>query len=70
MAKNNETTQQPANEGQQAVETPQVLTAKTREDLFKQVEELKATLPEGKTLTAGAVGRNDIGEYVIRIDII
>lgn len=70
MAKN-ETTQQPANEGQQAVETPQVLTAKTREDLFKQVEELKATLPEGKTLTAGAVSQNrDDGTFAIRIDII
>ena len=48
----------------------QTLTAKTREDLFTKVEELKATLSEGQTLTAGAVGRNDQGLYVMQVDII
>lgn len=48
----------------------QTLTAKTRENLFTKVEELKATLAEGQTLTAGAIGRNDQGLYVIQVDII
>ena len=58
----------------QANEQPkgtQVLTAKTRDDLFKQVEELKANLQEGQTLTAGAVGQSkDDGTFSIQIDII
>lgn len=48
----------------------QTLTAKTREDLFTKVEELKATLQKGHTLTTGAVGRNDQCLYVIQVDII
>lgn len=51
-------------------EYPKTITDKTREDLFQQVEELKATITEGQTLIAGAVGRNDHGEYVIQVDII
>lgn len=48
----------------------QVLTAATREELFSKVEELKATLPEGQTLTAGAVGHKDDGTFTIQVDII
>lgn len=49
----------------------QVLTAKTREDLFKQVEDIKANLAEDQTLTAGAVGQSkDDGTFSIQIDII
>lgn len=75
MAKNTtdktqQTAEQPVNEEQKEVVTPQILTAETREDIFQQVEELKATLPEGKTLTAGAVGKQEDGTFAIRIDII
>lgn len=56
---------------EQAQPKTQVLTAKTREDLFKQVEELKANLAEGQTLTAGAVGQSNYdGTFSIQIDII
>ena len=49
----------------------QVLTAQTREDLFKQVEDIKANLVEGQTLTAGAVGQSkDDDTFSIQIDII
>lgn len=54
----------------QPTATPQVLTAKTREELFSKVEELKATLQEGQTLTAGAVGQKDNGTFTIQVDII
>lgn len=55
----------------QPTATPQVLTAKTREELFSKVEELKATLQEGQTLTAGAVAQSkDDGTLSIRVDII
>lgn len=52
-------------------EYPKTLTAKTREEIFQQVEELKASLPEGKTLIAGAIGRNDSdGTYIIQVELI
>lgn len=52
-------------------ETPTILTATTREELFQQVEQLKTTLQEGQTLTAGAVGRSrDDGQYTIQVNII
>lgn len=48
---------------------PKTLTAKTREDLFAEVEKLKASAKD-VTLSAGAVARNEQGQYVIQIDII
>lgn len=52
-------------------EYPKTLTAKTREDLFQQVEQLKATLTEGQTLSCGAVGYDyDKALYTIQVDII
>lgn len=52
-------------------EYPKTLTAKTREDLFQQVEQLKATLTEGQTLSCGAVGYNyDKALYVIQVELI
>lgn len=48
---------------------PKILTAATREDLFEQVEKLKASAKD-VTLSAGAVARNEQGQYVIQIDII
>ena len=76
MSKKTDAATEQPNEQQQATAPAasasgtQVLTAKTREELFSKVEELKATLPEGQTLTAGAVGRNDQGLYTIQVDII
>lgn len=48
---------------------PKTLTAATREDLFAEVEKLK-TSAKDVTLSAGAVARNEQGQYVIQIDII
>lgn len=48
---------------------PKTLTAATREDLFAEVEKLKASAKD-VTLSAGAVARNEQGQYVIQIDII
>ena len=52
------------------IESPVILRAKSREELGKQFNELKAK-HDGKTLTAGAVARSkDDGTYILRIDII
>jgi hypothetical protein len=52
------------------IESPVILRAKSREELDKQLKELKAK-HEGRTLAAGAVARNsDDGTYILRIDII
>lgn len=48
---------------------PKTLTAATREDLFEQVEALKASVKD-VTLSAGAVACNEQGQYIIQIDII
>ena len=61
--------QQPAT-GTAAPESPVILRAKSREELDKQLKELKAK-HEGRTLAAGAVARNsDDGTYILRVDII
>lgn len=46
---------------------PKTLTAATREELFQQVNELKASIKDA-TLSTGAVGRNEDGLYMIQID--
>lgn len=47
------------------------LTANTREALFAQVEQLKAGLEEGKTLTVGAVGKDRESDLLsIQVDIV
>lgn len=47
------------------------LTANTREDLFAQVEQLKAGLEEGKTLTVGAVGKDRESDLLsIQVDVV
>lgn len=48
---------------------PKTLTAATREDLFAEVGKLKASAKD-VALSAGAVARNEQGQYVIQIDII
>lgn len=52
------------------VTTPVILTAKTREELDQQFQELRAK-HDGRTLTAGAVARSkDDGTYILRVDIL
>ena len=46
-----------------------ILTGKTREEVAKKFEELKASA-EGATLMAGAVGQKDDGTFELRIDIV
>lgn len=50
--------------------THQIITAKTREEIFAKVEEVKASLTPGSAITAGTVGQQDDGLYAIRIDYI
>lgn len=56
-------------EQQQATEqqSPVYLKAKTPEELAEKTAKFTV---EGKKLIYGAVGRNDQGEYVQRIDVI
>ena len=69
MAKKETPAEQPQ-EQQPAIETPQTLTAPTRDELFAQVESLKASLPEGSRIATGAVGFNaERREYSILVDI-
>lgn len=50
--------------------TPVILRAKSREDIDRQFQELKAK-HDGYTLTAGAIARSkDDGTYILRVDII
>ena len=72
MATKKETpAEQPQEQQQPAIETPQTLTAPTRDELFAQVDVLKASLPEGTRIATGAAGFNaERREYTIRVDII
>lgn len=45
------------------------MTAKTREELFTQFEQIKAEAKD-VTIGCGAIGRNSDGNYTLRIDII
>ena len=66
MSKKNETTQQPAFVGELLLNGSVVLTAKSRDELAKMVDEIPADCSYG----AGAVGRNiETGEYCLRIDL-
>ena len=52
------------------VTPPVILSAKSREEIDTQFQQLKAK-HDGKTLTAGAVAYNyDDGIYILRVDII
>jgi hypothetical protein len=46
-----------------------ILTAKTREELFAQNEQIKAEAKD-VTIGCGAIGRNSDANYTLRIDII
>ena len=45
-----------------------VLTAKTRDELFTQFNDLKASYANS-TLSAGAVGRHDDGSFLLIVNI-
>ena len=45
-----------------------ILTAATRDELFKQFNDLKAS-QAGATLSAGAVGRQDDGSFVLYVNV-
>lgn len=48
-----------------------ILTATSREDIFAQFESLKASLPEGSSITAGAIGQSAIAqEFTLQVDIV
>lgn len=71
MATKKETPAEQPQEQQPAIKTPQTLTAPTRDELFAQVEALKASLPEGTRIATGAVGQSsDRRTFTIRVDII
>ena len=70
MSKKETPAEQPQ-EQQPAIQTPQTLNATTRDELFAQVEALKASLPEGARIATGAVGFNaERREYTIQVDIL
>lgn len=70
MAKKETPAEQPQEQQQPAIQTPQTLTAPTSDELFAQVEALKASLPDGSRIATGAVGFNaERREYTIRVDI-
>lgn len=71
MATKKETHAEQPQEQQPAIKTLQTLTAATRDELFAQVEALKASLPEGTRIATGAAGFNaERREYTIRVDIL
>lgn len=70
MAKKETPAEQPQ-EQQPAIETTKRITAPTRDELFAQVDALKASLPEGTRIATGAAGFNaERREFTIRVDII
>lgn len=71
MAKEKEKEQeQQAQQPEAAPESPVILRTKSREELDKQFQQLKAK-HDGQTLTAGAIARSkDDGTYILRVDII
>jgi hypothetical protein len=70
MAKKETPAEQPQ-EQQPAIETTKKIVAPTRDELFAQVDALKASLPEGARIATGAAGFNaERREYTIRVDII
>lgn len=71
MATKKETPAEQPQEQQPAIETTKNIVAPTRDELFAQVDALKASLPEGTRIATGAVGFNaERREYTIRVDII
>ena len=78
MSKKTENTEEQNVQQEESVDTAateqntggsKILTAKTREDLFAQVESLKASNKDA-TVMAGAVGQTDEGDFLIQVTII
>ena len=46
----------------------QIVTANSREELDKAINDLKAQQPEGVSLAASPIARDAFGQYVTRID--
>lgn len=62
-----------ANNGSPAVEKEkpyQIITANSREELEKAINDLKAQQPEGVSLAASPIARDAFGVYTQRIDFI
>lgn len=58
----------PAAETQKAKDEKIILTAKNRDELFTQFNDLKASYANS-TLSTGAVGRHDDGSYSLIVNI-
>lgn len=61
--------------GAQAAESvnsgsPAVITANSREELEKKIDDLKAKQPEGVSLIAGPIAQDACGQYLTRINYI
>lgn len=48
----------------------EILTANSREELDKAINDLKAQQPEGVSLIAGPIAQDAFGQYVTRIDFV
>lgn len=48
----------------------QIVTADSREELDKAINNLKAQQPEGVSLIAGPIAKDTFGQYVTRIDFV
>jgi len=48
----------------------QIITANSREELDKAINDLKAQQPEGVSLIAGPIAKDAFGQYVTRIDFV
>ena len=48
----------------------QIITANSREELNKAIDDLKAQQPEGVSLIAGPIAQDAFGQYVTRIDFV
>ena len=46
----------------------QIVTANSREELDKAINDLKAQQPEGTSLISGPIAQDAFGQYVTRID--
>ena len=67
MSRKKATAEQPATTQKRQV----ILTGNSREDIFTQFENLKASVPEGSSITAGAVGQSAIAqEFTLQVDIV
>lgn len=48
----------------------EIITANSREELEKTINDLKAEQPEGTSLISGPIAKDAFGNYVTRIDFV